>query len=95
MGCRHGRPTPHRSRLATEVKDYWKNYDAKSVRFSPDGKRIALTTNRGMVKVYDTVTGKLLNRSEGGNRITGAKLSPDGKWLAAYYPGNKENDTPA
>lgn len=53
-----------------------------SVAFSPDGKQMALGDGRGVVKVRDSRTGKLLLEEEIGTGDTAVSYSAKGKWLA-------------
>jgi len=62
------------------------------VEFSPDGRTIASTGKDGVIRIWDSRTGKLLQAWEGqGQHLEGQTVcfSPDGRWLAS---GNYQND---
>jgi len=78
--------TPERLRLTGH------NGGASAVEFSPNGRTIASTGKDGMIRIWDSLTGKLLRAWEGqGQHLEGQTVcfSPDGRWLAS---GNYQND---
>jgi WD40 repeat protein len=66
-------------------KDYaWGDTDLKSVQFAPDGKTLALTTNAGVVRIYDVVTGRPVRElAHEGSFVRSVAYSLDGKYLAS------------
>ena len=61
--------------------------DARSVAFTPDGRRLAVGHLDGVVRVWDVATGmatlSLKPHDTGATSVTGLRFSPDGRWLAA------------
>jgi RNA polymerase sigma factor (sigma-70 family) len=59
------------------------------VSFTPDGKRLLTQGSDGMVRLWDTTTGKELRHlaDEGEGKLGAAALSPDGKRVAAAVEG--------
>jgi WD40 repeat protein len=51
--------------------------------FSPDGKRLAIGSNRGVVRVIDLATRKSIHDLKSTTAVQGIAFSPDGKFLAA------------
>jgi WD40 repeat protein len=59
-----------------------------TLRFSPDGKRIAVTTDGGIVRLYDPDTGaKIEELQETNSVMERPAFSPDGKRLATTHRG--------
>ncbi|MCI0684260.1 MAG: hypothetical protein L0Y71_19290 [Gemmataceae bacterium] len=56
--------------------------DITSAALSPDGTRVATATH-GMIKLWDTTTGKSLAAMEADSGARGLAFSPDGKRIAA------------
>jgi len=55
-----------------------------SAAFSPDGKRFALGSTSGIIRLYETDTGKLLSETkENTGKINNLSFSPDGKLIVA------------
>jgi eukaryotic-like serine/threonine-protein kinase len=55
-----------------------------SVRYSPDGTRIAVTSEKSMISIWDAKTGRNISRLHGNlERISDAAFSPDGSLIAA------------
>ena len=55
-----------------------------SVVFSPDGRRIATASDDKTVKIWESLTGKVVFTFKGhSSKITHAVFSPDGKWVAS------------
>jgi WD40 repeat protein len=53
------------------------------VASSPDGRQVAAASSSGIVRTWDTQTGRVLDASMGPNgEETGLVYSPDGKWIA-------------
>ena len=61
------------------------------MEFSPDGSKIASTGKDGMVRIWETKTGKTLLDLDNSAWRSGPnrRLSPDGRWLAS---GSYENN---
>jgi len=62
------------------------------VEFSPDGNTVASTGKDGVIRIWDSRTGRQLQAWEGqGQRVVGQAVcfSPDGRWLAS---GNGVNN---
>lgn len=77
---------PERLRLAGHVGG------VASVEFSPDGETVASTGKDGMIRIWSSRTGKLLQTwQEQAARLPGQTISfsPDGAWIAS---GNYAND---
>ena len=51
-----------------------------SIQYSPNGRSI-LTASNDQIKVLDTQTGKVRNKSDDG--VNAAAFSPDGRWVAS------------
>jgi WD40 repeat protein len=61
------------------------NDRARSVAFSPDGKRVAVGGAGGKVVVCEYPEGKVLKTIDGKAEAMNVCFSPDGQWLAASY----------
>jgi WD40 repeat protein len=62
----------------------YEDSDLKSVRFSPDGKTLAVSTSGGKVKIIDVAEGALLRElAHDGSYINEVAWAPNGKYLAS------------
>lgn len=59
-----------------------------SIRFSPDGKRLAAGSNSGQVWIFDAFTGAPLLSMPVGGRVFGVAFTTDGSRLAAASETN-------
>jgi WD40 repeat protein/transcriptional regulator with XRE-family HTH domain len=63
-------------------------HDAITVLFSPDGTRLAAASIDGVIRIYDSVTGKMRIEFTSATPLSQIAFSPDGKRLAsANNPG--------
>lgn len=72
------------------------SHERTSPKYSPDGKRIAFVQDREKLMILDVQSGKLTQLTDGSTMYdTDGSLdyswSPDGKWIAMSYTGNKHD----
>ncbi|MBE6181972.1 MAG: peptidase S41 [Rikenellaceae bacterium] len=72
------------------------NLDRRAPQYSPDGKELAFIEGRDKLKVLTLATGKVRQITDGSTWYSnGGKFhyswSPDGKWFALDYVGNRHN----
>lgn len=60
--------------------------EVRDVAFSPDGSRLAVTSEDGTASVWDADTTRLVFRAEAGPRAT-VEFGPDGKTVGTFAPG--------
>jgi WD40 repeat protein len=62
----------------------YEDSDLKCVRFSPDGKMLAVSTSSGKITVIDVAEGAVLRElAHDGSYVNDVAWSPDGKYLAS------------
>jgi WD40 repeat protein len=60
------------------------------VAYSPDGRRVATSTERGILRIWDPATGKPVTPALPiANRIHDLCYSPDGKWIIVGGPSDR------
>jgi WD40 repeat protein/DNA-binding SARP family transcriptional activator len=59
--------------------------DVNDVAFSPDGSRLASTGEDGVLKVWDSSTGRLLSSLSAYGEVSGPSFSADGSLVAAAW----------
>lgn len=99
-------PSHATNRLAFWRVGSWQNVDllpnagaaaneshaAATVRFSPDGRLIALGFRDHRVRLFELAAGRLLhlwNELDNGGWAADIRFSPDGRWLACYSLGGR------
>jgi WD40 repeat protein len=63
--------------------------DVTDVAFSRDGSKLATTGNDGLLKVWESSTGKLLASLAGEGLVSGPSFSADGSMVAAAWSGQE------